>query len=256
MNKSLQEIRAASLDKKSGNTDTFLVRILRPSGDYVTWLCLRLGLAPMHVTYFDLVLVLVSCLMFAFLDPSYRVLASIFLILWQLLDIVDGNMARVLGRCSDYGGFVDHICGIFLLAFLHVSIGIGIYFRPEHSVQALLGELGMDIHYLPVYTLILGAISSIAAILVRLFHMIVQDMFGGEMFQEYGIDYNQPKNVGLITRSIKFVRQFECLGGLQIIIVFLASLFGYVEIAIVLYFLLNVAMLGGYTGKALVSLRS
>jgi len=244
------------MDRRSDNTDEFLVRILRPSGDYVTWLCIRLGLAPIHVTYFNFVLVIISCLMFAFLSPSYRILTSVFLIIWQLLDIVDGNMARVLGRCSDYGGFVDQIGGIFLLAFLHVSIGIGLYFWPEHSVQALLGEFGIGIHYLPVYTLILGVISSIAATLIRLLHRIIQDIFGGEMFQEYEIGYNNPKDIGLIIRLIKFVRKFERLGGFQIIIVFLASLFGYLEIAILLYFLLNVGMLGGYTGQALVSLRN
>lgn len=252
---SVNEIREASKDKKNGPS-AFLIIIVKPLGDYVAWFCLRLGLTPMQVTYFDFFLVITACLMFALLGPPYRILASVFLIIWQLLDVVDGNMARVLKCCSDYGGFVDHICGMFLLAFLQLSIGIGLYFHPENSAQELFYKLGINLPHLSVYILICGACSSVAAILIRLLHQTIHEFFGSEMFTEYECRCKDTGDSKLSVKLIRFARNFERLGSLQIIIIFMASLFRCMELVVLAYFILNCGMLIGYTGKALVSLKN
>lgn len=255
MKVTLKQIRNSNLDKKNG-PNSFLVKYLRPLGDPITYLLLRLKIKPTTVTYANFILVFVVFFVLAFLDSASRVFAIFLLIVWQLLDIVDGNMARALNSCSKYGGFVDHICGLFLLAFFQLSIGVGLYFYPEGSLNLLIDSVDVEIQNIQVIILIASALSSIAAIHIRLLHANVQDTFGGKAFHEYEYDFDESVKISFFTRGVRIIRNFEYLGGFQILIMLLAAIFNLLEIGVIFYFFLNMALLLGYTANLLYSFRN
>lgn len=250
----LEKIRLSNLDKKNG-PNSFLVKYLRPLGDYIAYLLLRLKVRPIAVTYANFILVFVAFFVFAFFDPDYRVFAVFLIVIWQLLDIVDGNMARSLNSCSKYGGFVDHICGLFVLAFFQVSVGIGLYLHPEGSLDILADTVGIESNIQPI-VLIASALSSIAAVHIRLLHANVQDTFGDKVFHEYEYDFDESIKIGRFAKWVRIIRNFEYLGGYQIPIMFLATIFDFLEIAVLFYSFLNLSLLFGYTAKSLYSFRN
>jgi len=248
ISKTLDEIKIASSNK---NEATFLLKYFRQLGFYISWVFLRLRLTPMQVTYFNFVLGIYICISFATFDPMYRIFSSILLLLWQILDTVDGNMARVLNKRSNYGGFIDYAGNMFIVAFLHISIGFGLYRYPEGLITEIINNY-MQFDYLPAYTLILSAYSSVATILCRLLHKVIQIRFGRIMFKEVNLKVQQ---LSLRKIIIHFIQNIERLGGMQIIIIFITSIIGCLEITIFFYFLLNIIMLAGYTIHVFWSLR-
>jgi phosphatidylglycerophosphate synthase len=229
-----------------------LLRLSRYAAPFLAWLAIRLKISPFHINYATFLLALCMCGTFALGPPDLRVTAAVLLLFWQLLDATDGAIARGLGIRSNYGGFVDLLGGMFLLAFLDVSIGLGLYRFPDHSMQQLLDLMDIHFIYLPVYSLIAGAYSSIAAILFRLTSRIIQLRFG--------IDMNERSEAGATAMSLKVrlrrvIQDVEQVGGLKLIILFIAAVMGQLEVFVVFYFVVQVVVLLGSTARALIGLR-
>lgn len=91
----------------------------------VTWLCLRAGLAPMTVTLAGLGLALTMPIQALVLPLSGAVWAvAISGILFQVLDCVDGSLARLTQTSSGRGGDVDFLVDMAQWGLLYMSIGI------------------------------------------------------------------------------------------------------------------------------------
>ena len=247
MAKSLNEIKRINKNIKD---NALLVQAVRPLGPYLAWGALRLKLTPNFVSYINFFLSLVICLLLAFGTPSFQITAGILLLLWQTLDCTDGTMARALQKCSKYGGFVDYAGGMFLLAFFQISIGVGLFLHPENSVHALLSWLDVNIQYLPGYSLIICASSSIMALLVRLINKDIETSFGKNLV--INNDGVPDKSRGTIRNIIKNV---ENLGGLQIPFFWLAVLFNHLELFVIFYFFINMGILVAFTVRASMVLR-
>ena len=76
-------------------------------------------------------LAMTACGLFAVVRVEARPFVALLVLLWQILDNSDGTMARILKSCSKFGGYIDELAGLFLLAFLPISIAIGLYLHPE-----------------------------------------------------------------------------------------------------------------------------
>jgi hypothetical protein len=231
-----------------------LLRLSRYAAPFLAWLAIRLKISPFHINYATFLLALCICGTFALGPPDFRVTAAVLLLFWQLLDATDGTIARGLGIRSNYGGFVDLLGGMFLLAFLDVSIGLGLYRFPDNSMQQLLDLMGIDFTYLPVYSLIAGAYSSIAAILFRLASRIIQLRFDIDINKtpeaDHGVTAMNPK-----VRLHRVIQNVEQIGGLQLIILFVAAALGRLEVFVVFYLIVHLVVLLGSTARALIGLR-
>jgi hypothetical protein len=230
-----------------------LLQIVRPFGTCLAWVAIRIGLQPIHITYTGFLLTVFAFLSFAFGAATWRAYLGALLILWQTLDTTDGSMARVLQKRSNYGGFVDYLGGIFLLAFLQLGIGIGLLRIPEGSLNNAIEGMGLLWTVDPYFILILAAFSSGSAILVRLILKVVQVRFGKE-----NADYDKAdfKGASLAAKFIRVVKEVENLGGFQILLVFFGAVFHFLECLVLFYFVLNVSLLVTYTVKVCVSLRN
>lgn len=245
----LLEIRQANATVN--DQGAFLRSVARPIGVHLAWMAIRLRLRPLFISYLSFLLSVSCCVLFAWGDPSIRWLAILLIPIWEILDVTDGTMARTLKIRSNYGGFIDQLGGIFLIAFLPISIGMGLYRYPEHSVSGVFSSLGLTIEYSPVNTFIFGAYSSVASVFVRLIIKIVQIRFASQVTPEA---FTKKGNVFLMfaARQIKSIERF---GGLLFPILFLAFVTRKMEWFVLTYFFVYAGILVMLTGYVCVFLR-
>lgn len=84
----------------------------------------KVGLTPAQFTLLSLFFVILSLY---FLTKIDLVLAFIFFLLASFLDLIDGNVAKITGRETKKGAYLDTICdryvdGIILLGFLFLPL--------------------------------------------------------------------------------------------------------------------------------------
>ncbi|MDF3932265.1 CDP-alcohol phosphatidyltransferase family protein [Pseudomonas citronellolis] len=122
----LSEIIASMPKAKSrydliGNPAAYFVA--RPLSYPLTWLCLRLGLSANQASLISLLFALlaIGC---AGLGASAALIGSLVL-LWLVLDCVDGNIARFTRTGSAQGEFLDAMGGYVLSAGIYLAIGYG-----------------------------------------------------------------------------------------------------------------------------------
>ena len=241
---SLRDVVAASQQRP---VRPFVGRLTRPPGTYLAWLLLRLGCSPTGVSFFHFGLALTACGLFAVVHAEARPLVALLVLLWQILDNSDGTMARILKSCSKFGGYVDDLAGLFLLAFLPISIAIGLYLHPEPVAGgALFGASTLPLELV----LVCGALTSVAACLYRLMLRIVQIQFGENIG---GDEDAQLTASGPTARLMLFVKDLERLGGYQILILIVAAFLHCLDYYVVFYFFLEMAILIALTVKLCIS---
>jgi len=99
----------------------------RPISFPLTWICIRLKLSTEFISYLSGLAGLVGLVLL----PSRQILISItgigFLMLYNLLDCIDGDIARVTNTKNPYGKFLDSIAGDTLNFGFFIAVGIMAY---------------------------------------------------------------------------------------------------------------------------------
>jgi len=151
---------------------------------------------------------IISLILWIKLDP---VMASVFLMIWLLLDCVDGNISR-LESPSKSGKFVDASSGYMMIGLY--AIGIGVYLDLINETFFLMS--------IPWFTF-LGGIASILNLMARLYHQkyinVVHDDNNNEI--EKGLLRKIEKNIGI--------------GGFLTPITFIGVLTGYLHWVFIFY---------------------
>ena len=81
----------------------------------------RLGVKPNHLTFLGLVFALVSS--YLIIEKNIP-LASFFILLSSLCDLLDGALARNAGMTSNFGAFLDSVTDRYVDVILFISLGI------------------------------------------------------------------------------------------------------------------------------------
>ncbi len=109
------------------------------------------GIPPNVLTTIGVLINLACGILFGFGEFFW---AGIVLIVANLFDMLDGNVARLTGRVTRYGGFLDST--LDRLSDMGAFLGIMIFYSrmtPEHSVMNVaLGGIGMVASVLVSYT--------------------------------------------------------------------------------------------------------
>ncbi len=208
MKPSLKQI-IESLPADKNRSDTLWVKlILRKISFLVTWIFIRLHLSSWYVSVLSIFMPIISLILWIKLDP---VMASVFLMIWLLLDCVDGNIAR-LESPSKSGKFVDASSGYMMIGLY--AIGIGIYLDLMNQTYFSLS--------IPWCTF-LGGIASILNLMARLYHQkfinVVHD------------DNNNGNEIGLLRQIERNIG----IGGFLTPITFLGVLTGYLQWVFMFY---------------------
>lgn len=100
----------------------------------VALLFIRLGLTANQVTVISLIIACSGCIFLALGDYFARLLGLSLILLWQLLDDVDGHIASTLKMSTPIGAFLDNSGGHFVYAGLYVAMGCGLAIRPDQAM--------------------------------------------------------------------------------------------------------------------------
>ncbi len=128
------------LDKYRKNIDGFLNKIAKPFMKF----------SPNTISWLSFIFSIFAGF-FLYLGSIYLFLASLMLVLSSLFDAIDGKVARITGRVSKRGDFLDHqldryadtviLIGIMFSSYAHWYYAIlaltGIYFTSYTGTHAL-----------------------------------------------------------------------------------------------------------------------
>lgn len=105
--------------------------VFRPVGFLLTWAAVRMGWTSEGVSWLSGLVGLAGCGLLASGSPEMLPVGIGVLFLFNLLDCVDGSLARTLKTQNPYGRFLDSICGgVIDLAFWGI-VGIMAFQHPQ-----------------------------------------------------------------------------------------------------------------------------
>ncbi|UCC94474.1 MAG: CDP-alcohol phosphatidyltransferase family protein [Candidatus Omnitrophota bacterium] len=140
---SMRQIKDAYIQKKDWEKQfPTIYYFSRPISFYLTYLIIRITDIPSRVVWFGFFVGLMGCLAFLFI-PHCTVWLGISLIMsFAILDAVDGNIARVSGKVTYYGKFLDGVIGEIIEASYPFWLGLGLYLVPLKLGALSLWDLG------------------------------------------------------------------------------------------------------------------
>lgn len=104
----------------------------RPIGFLVTWGAIRIVMTTEMISYLSGIIGIIACLLLISSFQTYLIQGIILLHLFNLLDCVDGSIARVMKTENPYGKFLDSVLGdlvdfafffiISIMAFRHPDL--------------------------------------------------------------------------------------------------------------------------------------
>lgn len=111
-----------SSKRQSERSELWLAYVIRPLSFPATWVLANLGVSANTVTLISLVLLLAALLMIAIGSKLIAVLGGILLSGWLVLDCVDGSLARLSGKGTKFGEYLDAIGAYVVYGFLMPAV--------------------------------------------------------------------------------------------------------------------------------------
>lgn len=163
MRSSIADIRASLTPEKRRSDGPWTRFVLRPLSYPGAWIFLRLGFSPNAVTYLSALLCLAGfvCLATGIAGAAWIGFALFFI--FGVLDCVDGNMARVLGKASPWGEWVDALGGYTAYAAMLLGMGVA----ADASVGAVLPGTGFVLPWPAGGWTLVGGAAAAANLLMR-----------------------------------------------------------------------------------------
>lgn len=128
--------------RKSAKNDYFAFYIGRPLSYFLTIPLLNKNVSPNTVTIFSIVpLIIGSVIMSLTTNKFVLFLSWCCFFLWNLLDGVDGNLARYRKQFSKNGSVLDATAGYLCMYLLYFSSGIAATCITENNLYTILGSL-------------------------------------------------------------------------------------------------------------------
>lgn len=146
-NNTLSDLRNTMTPEKRKNAknDFFAFYVGRPLSYYLTVPAIWLKLSPTSVTVMSMVVLLASSVTFMISDnKNIAILAWVLLFLWNLLDGVDGNIARLKKVSSPLGSVWDAMSGYASMFATFFAFGVFTqnFTHNQGYLYVLLGALG------------------------------------------------------------------------------------------------------------------
>lgn len=223
--------------KEYQKNDLWSYFVLRKISYHPTWLFLKLGLSANQVTLVSLVIGIAGCILLAFGSYSAMIAGVLLLFIYNLLDHVDGNIARYNKSATNYGKFIDALTGSCITTFIFVSAGIGAFNHPDLSLNSLL-HLFSAIDINKSTFLILGAWTSLCYILPRFLAVELLRIIFPEQQAVVAEELKGSISKGNIFKRVLYKIGYNISLGFTIPILLLATIFRFLSIFVFLYALL------------------
>lgn len=148
---SLKQIRRAHSWKQDYEKYLPISRfVFRPIGFLLTWIAIRVGLTSEAVSWLSGVVGIAGCLCLVSKWSALLPVGIGLLLFFNLLDCVDGSIARTMKTENSYGSFLDSICGAIVDLSFWAVVGVMAY---RHTERLLWTDVsGVN----PIFWLIVG----------------------------------------------------------------------------------------------------
>lgn len=167
----LQEMRDAHAWKREYERYLPASRFLfRPAGFWITWFAIRIGLTSEQVSWFSGFIGLSGCVCLASGQADLLPWGIALLLFFNLLDCVDGSIARSMKTGNPYGIFLDSICGNIVDMIFWGVVGLMAFQHPD-----LLLWPGVPSHG-PLFWLLLGVAASYLGIYLNYIEKTFDDL--------------------------------------------------------------------------------
>lgn len=125
---SIGQIKNAYIQKKDWERQFPVSYFLfRPISFYLTYPIIRITESPSRVAWMGFAIGLLGCLSFLFISYLTIWPGILLLIIFAILDAVDGNIARVTKNVTHYGKFLDGVLGVVIESSSCFWLGLGLY---------------------------------------------------------------------------------------------------------------------------------
>ena len=225
-----QEVYNRAMPEKKRKEERFNIFahwIGRPISILMTLPLINSKVKPTTVTKWSIAFATVGFALVAF-GPNMliKVLGWLCFLMWNLLDGVDGNLARCTNQCSQMGDLWDTTAGYAAMVFTYFAAGIAGYY--DNNVIAL-----CDSHWL----LILGGATAVISIFPRL----VMHKKKSSNIDDAGVKaLSDKKNFGL--KNIIAMNFISPSGFMQVIFL-ICIVCRFLNLFVVFYFFVNSAIM-------------
>lgn len=165
----LKEIIAAHSWKREYERYMPIIRYAyRPMGFLATWIAIRFRITTETASYISGVLGVAGCILLLSKNHTFLLSGIIFLHLFNLMDCVDGSIARSMQTENAYGKFLDSVLGDIVDYPFYIIIGIMAYLNPNLLIWS--EPFGKnEFLWLPV-----GCLSALCFIFIRHFELLYE----------------------------------------------------------------------------------
>lgn len=220
----LDDIKNYGVDKDKLSSLTLTDRYFyRPIANNIAYFLYNFfSFSPNMISILSGVFALIGFLIMFIFGMSYIYLGILFLIAWAILDCADGSLARTLfykyNIRNPLGEFYDAFVGYIMVAFLWFSIGWLVYKSNNNDLF-----------------IFLGALSSIVGLYSRLVYAKLSLVKRQNSTDNEIIDARK-SFIYLLYENIEF-------GSALLPMLLIAAYFGFIPLFIILYLIINFAML-------------
>lgn len=190
----------------------------------------RIGMSANQVTYTSILISFVAAGLTATAKYELVLLGAFLFNVYLVLDFVDGNIARISGKDSPYGTWIDNLGGYLTYVLIFLSVGIAA------QSQSTLHSGLITIDYILV-----GTIATVSNLLVRNLHQKMN------MVENSGNEDSPSPNSN--SSSLLFtINQNVGLVGLLTPFLIISSIIGFLDVFLIFYASYYTAMLISYMG--------
>lgn len=228
--KDIAEKSMTSDKKASAQSDLFAFYVIRPISYVASVPFMYTNISPNMISLISIIPVMIGFVIswFAY-SKSAMLLSWLMFFIWDVLDSVDGNVARYKHQLSKLGSVYDAMSGYLEAAFVFFSAGI----MAAHTT----GPLVRSGLITPEILVILGGVTALMNMYPRLvMHKTVTTLMDKGQVREV----SEKKDYGII--KIIALNLKSCAGG-ALVLFLLAILFNVLDLYTIFYLLFNVAVM-------------
>ncbi len=221
--KDLAEKTMTEEKRAQAKNDIFAFYIGRPISYVLTVPFLKMGISPNTVSFLSLFPSIIGFFLIGFGNTmTLKIVGWCMFFLWNLLDGVDGNIARYKEQFSKNGALWDATSGYVAMVLSFYSMGIGCFYG-DFTRLAISKEI----------CIVLGGLSAILVIFPRLImHKRISSM--GE--DKNAKEYKDKSSYGIL--KVIALNLISISGFVQVLML-LSIIFKFMDVFTVAYFVIN-----------------